>query len=86
MKVLRMGTLNINGSKDRERRAVTAELSGNKNNDMILYRKHSVLDNEAEGGIGLRGQCFLSYGTNLSVGCSSFIFFILINALMCEVE
>ena len=69
MEVLRIGTLNINGGRDRNKRAVLAELSRTKNIDVFLLQEtHSSADNEAEWGMTWRGQFFLSHGTNLSAG------------------
>lgn len=89
MEVLRIGTLNINGGRDRNKRAVLAELSRTKNIDVFLLQEtHSSADNEAEWGMTWRGQFFLSHGTNLSAGVA--ILFSqhlhLTNVLACEVE
>lgn len=69
MESLRIASLNINGGRDRDRRAVLAELGRAKNIDVLLLQEtHSSVDNETEWGMSWGGQLFLSHGTNLSAG------------------
>lgn len=89
MEVLRIGTLNINGGRDRNKQAVLVELNRNKNIDVLfLQETHSSLDNETEWGMNWEGNYFLSHGTNFSAGVA--ILFSqhlhLTNVSVCEVE
>ena len=66
---LKIGSLNINGGRDRCKRALVAEVVKQKNIDVLfLQETHSDPDNEVEWGIWWEGQCKLSHGTNLSGG------------------
>ena len=66
---LRIGSLNINGGRDRCKRALVTELVKQKNVDILfLQETHSDSRNEVDWGIWWEGQCRLSHGTNLSGG------------------
>jgi len=46
---LRIGTLKINGGRDRDRRALLAELNRSKSINVFLsYKRHSSADNEVK--------------------------------------
>ena len=69
MQRLRVGSLNINGGRDRQRRALVSELVNQKSLDIIfLQETHSDTGNEVDWGLWWRGQYFLSHGTNNSKG------------------
>lgn len=69
MEVLKIGSLNVDGGRDRERWAVLAELSRNKNIDaFFLQERHSRVDNEVDWGMSWKGQCLFSHGADLSAG------------------
>lgn len=66
---LKIASLNINGGRDRNKRALLVELSKNKNIDVFFIQEtHSTNDNEVDWGRNWDGQVFLSHGTNLSAG------------------
>ena len=69
MQRLRIGSLNINGGRDRNKRALVTEVVNQKNIDILfLQETHSDTNNEVDWGIWWEGQCKLSHGTNLSGG------------------
>ena len=69
MKGLRVGSLNINGGRDRVKRALVMETFQLKRLDIIfLQETHTDLNNESEWGIWWEGQLCLSHGTNVSAG------------------
>ncbi len=69
MDILRVGSLNINGGRDRNKRAIIAEYAYLKDiNVMFLLETHSDSQNEVELYRWWEGECILSHGTNLSAG------------------
>ncbi len=67
--ILRVGSLNINGGRDRNKRAIIAEYAYLKDiNVMFLLETHSDSQNEVELYRWWEGECILSHGTNLSAG------------------
>ena len=66
---VRVGSLNINGGRDRQKRAVISEMVQQKRLDIVfLQETHSDKDNEIDGGLWWKGQYVLSHGTNFSAG------------------
>lgn len=89
MERLQIGSLNINGGRDRDKRGMVAELSRSKNIDVLLLQEtHSSADNEVDWETGWAGQVFLNHGTSLSAGVA--ILFSqclhLTNVSVCNVE
>ncbi len=69
MDILRVGSLNVNGGRDRNKRAIIAEYAYLKDiNVMFLQETHSDSQNEVELYRWWEGECILSHGTNLSAG------------------
>ena len=69
MRGLRVGSLNINGGRDRLKRALVKEVVQQKKLDVILLQEtHSDQDNEIDWGLWWEGSHMLSHGTNLSGG------------------
>ncbi len=69
MDLLRVGSLNINGGRDRHKLALVSEVMLNKKLHVILLQgTHSDIENEIEWGMWWKGQHILSHGTNLSAG------------------
>ena len=69
MKGLRLGSLNINGGRDRTKRALVAETCKLKKLDiMFLQETHTDFNNESEWGLWWEGRLCLSHGTNVSAG------------------
>lgn len=69
MEVVRVGSLNINGGRDRVKRAMISEFI--KLNDVkviFLQETHSDRNNEVEWYRWWEGECKLSHGTNFSMG------------------
>ena len=59
MESLRIASLNMNGGRDKNKRAALAESNVNKNIDMFfLQETHGSDDNEAEWGRNFKGQIF----------------------------
>lgn len=64
-----MGSLNINGGRDRSKRAMVAEIIKLKNiNITYLQETHTDCDNEVEWRRWWDGKCFISHGSNISAG------------------
>ncbi|KAI4886392.1 hypothetical protein NFI96_001747 [Prochilodus magdalenae] len=69
MGVLRVGSLNVNGFRDRVKQSLFAELLSLKQLHVcFLQETHSTDDMAADYGLWWKGDCFLSHGTNLSLG------------------
>ncbi|KAI4873887.1 hypothetical protein NFI96_008616, partial [Prochilodus magdalenae] len=69
MGVLRVGSLNVNGFRDRVKQSLFAELLSLKQLHVcFLQETHSTDDMEADYGLWWKRDCFLSHGTNLSLG------------------
>ena len=69
MEQLRIGSLNINGGRDRTKRAMVSESFKQKKLDVLfLQETHSDSDNEAEWMMWWEGELFLSHGTNTTAG------------------
>ncbi len=65
MDILRVGSLNINGGRDRNKRAIITEYAYLKDiNVMFLQETHSDSQNEVELYRWWEGECILSHGTN----------------------
>ena len=59
MERLRIGSLNINGGRDRGKRGMVAELNRTKNIDVLLLQEtHSSADNEIDWERGWGGSGF----------------------------
>lgn len=59
---LRVASLNMNGGRDRKKRAVTKELFQQKKLDVILLQEtHSDSDNETEWALWTDVSCVLSH-------------------------
>lgn len=64
-----MASLNINGGRDAQKRALVAEVIQQKRLDIVfLQETHSDVMNEIDRGLWWGGQLFLSHGTNFSAG------------------
>lgn len=69
MQGLRVGSLNVNGGRDRHKRAMVTEVVKQKKLDVIfLQETHSDQTNEADWGLWWEGLHRLSHGTNFSGG------------------
>ncbi|KAI4877207.1 hypothetical protein NFI96_007832 [Prochilodus magdalenae] len=69
MGVLRVGSLNVNGFRDRVKQSLFSELLSLKQLHVcFLQETHSTDDMAADYGLWWKGDCFLSHGTNLSLG------------------
>ena len=69
MDTLKLSSLNMNGGRGAQRRAVLGEIFRQKKLDVILLQEtHSDQDNEVDWRLWWRGQHLLSHGTNLSAG------------------
>lgn len=74
MNRLRVGTLNINGGRDRKRQAVVIQYIKQKNIDVaFLQETHSDEDNMIEWRMRWENQLFFSHGTNFSTGVAILI-------------
>ena len=72
MHKVRVGSLNINGGQDRQKRAVISEMVTQKRLDIVfLQEMHSDKENEIDCGLWWKVQYILSHGTNLSVGVAT---------------
>ena len=66
---VRVGSLNINGGRDRQKRAVISEMVQQKRLDIVfLQETHSDKVNEIDWGLWWKGQYVLSHDTNFSAG------------------
>ncbi len=69
MRSLKIGSLNINGGRDRQKRALISETSNHKNIDVLfLQETHTITSDEADWGLWWEGSYNLSHGTNFSAG------------------
>lgn len=69
MEVLTVGSLNINGGRNRYKHASVAELIHQKKLHVVFLKEtHSDVDNEVEWAMWWEGQHRLSHGINLSAG------------------
>lgn len=69
MDILKISSLNMNGGRAAQRRAVLGEIFKQKKLDVILLQEtHSDRDNQIDWQLWWRGQHRLSHGTNLSAG------------------
>ncbi len=69
MDILRVGSLNVNRGRDRNKRAIIAEYAYLKDiNVMFLQETHSDSQNEVELYRWWECECILSHGTHLSAG------------------
>lgn len=69
MDVLRVGSLNINGGRDRGKLGMVSEfIKIKKVNVSFLQETHTNKDNEIEWGMWWEGKFVLSHGTNNSAG------------------
>ncbi|TWW77693.1 Transposon TX1 uncharacterized 149 kDa protein ORF 2 [Takifugu flavidus] len=72
MNKLRVASLNINGGRDPQKRALVADMVAQKKLDILLLQEtHSDGDNEVDWGLWWRGLSRLSHGTNLSAGVAT---------------
>lgn len=71
MENLKVGSLNMNGGRARERQTAVVELMRLKRIDVLfLQETHSTADNEADWSGVCPGAVFLSHGTHVSAGVS----------------
>lgn len=69
MQSLKIGSLNINGGRDKNKRALISEVSNLKRVDVLLLQEtHTIASDEADWSLWWGGSCFLSHGTNVSAG------------------
>jgi len=69
MGLLRVGSLNINGGRDRTKLAMVSEfLRINCVDVVFLQETHTDIDNENEWSMWWGGKLTLSHGTNNSAG------------------
>ncbi len=69
MDVLRVGSLNVNGIRDKNKWLLLKESIKLKEiNVMFLQETHSDINNEVNWGLWSEGQFVLSHGTNVSAG------------------
>lgn len=69
MEVLRVGSVNVNGMRDGEKRSHLAEIIKLKELSVVMLQEtHSCMDNEVDWGLWWKGEKILSHGTNLSAG------------------
>ena len=69
MRSLKIGSLNINGGRDRHRRALISEVAIQKRVDVLfLQETHTNPADEIDWGLWWEGSFTLSHGTNLSAG------------------
>ena len=74
MDKLSIGTLNINGGRDQNKRLLVSQMVSQKKLDIIfLQETHSDTNNEVDWGLWWRGHYTLSHGTNLSAGVATLI-------------
>lgn len=72
----RVGSLNINGGRDRGKLAIVSEfLKIKKINVYFLQETHTNKDNEIEWGMWWEGKFVLSHGTHNSAGIAIELFF-----------
>ena len=72
MQALRVASLNMNGGRSAQKRALVLEVFNQKKLDVIfLQETHSDSLNETDWGMWWGGQYVLSHGSNLSAGVAS---------------
>ena len=73
MQALRVASLNMNGGRSAQKRALVLEVFNQKKLDVIfLQETHSDSLNETDWGMWWGGQYVLSHGSNLSAGVAVF--------------
>ncbi|XDV25251.1 hypothetical protein PO909_029197 [Leuciscus waleckii] len=66
---LRVGSLNMNGGRDRQKREMVKEVEKiNKLDVIFLQETHSTIKDEIDWGLSWGGQIFLNHGSNVSGG------------------
>ena len=69
MELLRVGSLNMNGGRDRGKQAMLYEIIRlRKTNVIFLQETHSTRDDEVDWGLWWEGDYYLSHGSNTSAG------------------
>ncbi len=68
MGVLRVGSLNVNGLRDKVRNDALLELKLKNINVILLQETHSDYRNEVDWGLWWEGESCLSHGSNTSAG------------------
>lgn len=69
METLRVGSLNVNGMRDKSKADTVIEFIKLKKLDVIfLQETHSDANNEVDWRLWWRNECVLTHGTNLSAG------------------
>ena len=69
MKTLTVGSLNINGGRDKHKMALISEVIRQKSLDVVfLQETHSTIDNEVDWNLWWKGFKSFSHGSNLSSG------------------
>lgn len=76
MGVLRVGSLNVNGLRDKVKNDALLELIKLKNINVILLQEtHSDYRNEVDWGLWWEGESCLSHGSNTSAGVAILFFY-----------
>ena len=74
MDKIKIGSLNINGGRDQNKRELVSQMISDKKLDIIfLQETHSDINNEVDWGLWWRGHHTLSHGTNLSAGVATLV-------------
>lgn len=69
MRSLEIGSLNINGGRDRQKKTLISEVSNHKNiHVLFLLETHTNTSDETDWGLWWKGSYNLSHGTNFSAG------------------
>lgn len=68
MQGLRVASLNMNGGRDAQKRALTEVIKQKRLHVVFLQETHSDSVNEIDWGLWWGGQLVLSHGTNFSAG------------------
>ncbi len=69
MEHLKIGSLNVNGLRDRKKQTLVSEYFNIKNIAVgFLQETHSNMSNESEWGLWRKGDYVLSHGSNVSAG------------------
>lgn len=69
MEILRVGSLNVNGMRDKSKADTVINFIKLKKLDVIfLQETHSDANNEVDWRLWWRNECVLTHGTNLSAG------------------
>lgn len=65
---MRVGSLNINGGRDRQKREVVSRMITQKKIDVVFLQKtHSDKENEIDWGLWWKGQGLLSPGLDVNI-------------------